>query len=51
MAGVILEETIAEYSTTKVDGNIVPVEVKDGLRVLGAPVGLIDFCQKFMMKA
>jgi hypothetical protein len=51
MAGVALEETIVEYSTTKVDGNIVPVEVKDGLRVLEVPVGSIDYCQKFIMKA
>jgi hypothetical protein len=51
MAGVALEEAIADYSTTKVDGHIVPVEVKDGLRVLGAPIGSIDFCQKFILKA
>jgi hypothetical protein len=49
MAGVALEETIAEYSTTKIDGNIVPVEVTDGLSVLGAPIGSTEFCQNFIM--
>lgn len=51
MAGVALEEAVAEYSTTKVDGRVVPVEVTDGLRVLGAPIGSVEFCQKFILKA
>jgi len=51
LTGQILEKTIAKFSTTKVNGLIVPVEVTDGLRVLGAPVGSLSFCQSFLLKA
>ena len=43
-----LERAIQQYSRDK-KGN--PVEVKDGLRVLGVPVGSDDFCRKFIMEA
>lgn len=43
MTGIALEEAIAEYSTTKVNGN--------SLRVLGAPIGSIEYCQNVIMKA
>ncbi|KAL7506944.1 hypothetical protein ACHAXN_009287 [Cyclotella atomus] len=49
--GQMLEKTIAKFSTTKVEGLTVPVEVTDGLRVLGAPVGSLGFCQSFLLKA
>jgi hypothetical protein len=39
------------FSTTKVNGLSVPVEATDGLRVLGAPVGSLQFCQSFLLKA
>ncbi|KAL7506974.1 hypothetical protein ACHAXN_005043 [Cyclotella atomus] len=52
MAAVALEDAIATYSTTKNEhGIIVPYEVTDGLRVLGAPVGSFAFCNKFIDKA
>jgi hypothetical protein len=47
----LLEATISNFSTTKVSGLSVPVEVTDGLRVLGAPVGSLQFCQSFLLKA
>jgi hypothetical protein len=43
--------TISVFSTTKVNGLPVPVEVTDRLRVLGAPVGSLKFCQTFLLKA
>jgi hypothetical protein len=39
------------FSTTKVNGLSVSVEVTDGLRVLGAPVSSLKFCQAFLLKA
>jgi hypothetical protein len=51
MTGVALEETIVTYSTTKIDGKIVPVEVTDSLRVLGAPIGSIKYYQFFILNA
>ena len=48
MSAIALEDAIATYSTTKDNlGTIVPYEVTDGLRVLGAPVGSTTFCNKF----
>ncbi|KAL7505139.1 hypothetical protein ACHAXN_004892 [Cyclotella atomus] len=52
LLGQQLESTISVFSTTKVNGLSVPVEVTDGLRVLGAPVGYsLKFCQAFLLKA
>ena len=39
LLGQQLATTIGTFSTTKVNGLSVPVEVMDGLRVLGAPIG------------
>eukprot|EP00956_Cyclotella_meneghiniana_P041000 scaffold211404_cov36-Cyclotella_meneghiniana.AAC.3 len=50
--GQDLETAIATYSTTKdSDGNVVKVEVTDGLRVLGAPIGSTSFCRNFLLSA
>ena len=46
-----LANTIGAFSTTKVNGLTVPVEVLDGLLVLGAPIGSLKFCQEFLIKA
>jgi hypothetical protein len=51
MLGHQLATTIGTFSTTKVNGLPVPVEVMDGLRVLGAPIGSLTFCQDFLLKA
>ena len=51
LLGQQLESTISVFSTTKVNGLPIPVEVTDGLRVLGAPVGSLKFCQAFLIKA
>ena len=45
LAGMSLHDAIKHYSTDK-DGN--PVEVTDGLRVLGVPIGSNKFCQDFI---
>jgi hypothetical protein len=42
LLGQQLESTISVFLTTKVNGLSVPVEVTDGLRVLGAPVGSLQ---------
>jgi hypothetical protein len=51
MMGQQLATTTCAFSTTKVNGLSVPVEVVDGLRVLGAPIGSLKFCQEFLLKA
>jgi hypothetical protein len=51
MLGQQLATTIGTFSTTKMNGLTVPVEVMDGLRVLGAPIGSFTFCQNFLLKA
>ena len=51
MKGESLKRTIAKYSTTKIQDITTPVEVLDGMRVLGAPIGSMEFCQAFIMKA
>jgi hypothetical protein len=51
LLGQQLESTISVFSTTKVNGLSVPVEVTDSLRALGAPVGSLKFCQVFLFKA
>ena len=48
--GWSLLRAIAQYSTTIKDGERVPVEVTDGLRVLGAPIGSPSFCRTFIAK-
>jgi hypothetical protein len=48
MIGKQLEQAISTYSVKVVDGCRVPVEVTDGLRVLGAPIGSADFASNFM---
>jgi hypothetical protein len=49
--GIQLTATISKYSTTQANSISVPVEVTDGLRVLGAPIGSRTFCQTFITKA
>jgi hypothetical protein len=49
--GNILKNATRTYWTTKIDGIITPVEIVDGLRVLGAPIGSVKFCQQFLLKA
>jgi hypothetical protein len=49
--GQNLESAISTYSTTKINNIITPVEVTDGLRVLGTPIGCKSFCQDFLKKA
>ena len=51
MLGQRLKTAISNYSTEIIDGTRKPVEVTDGLRVLGAPVGSTSFCQNFLSKA
>jgi hypothetical protein len=52
MLGQQLATTIGTFSTTNVNGlTAVPVEVMDGLRILGAPIGSLTFCQNFLLKA
>ena len=46
-----LFQAISRYSTTKVDGASTPLEVTDGLRVLGVPIGSPQFCKSFLNKA
>ena len=48
MRGTSLKQTIEKYSTKIVNGERVPVEVTDGLRVLGAPIGSPTFCKTFI---
>ena len=50
MRGKMLEGAISTYSTKIVDGTRLPVEVTDGLRVLGAPIGSQHFCHDFLLK-
>jgi hypothetical protein len=50
MKGTLLQQTISKYSTKIVDGKRIPVEVCDGLRVFGAPIGSPDFCRAFISK-
>eukprot|EP00956_Cyclotella_meneghiniana_P037754 scaffold143726_cov74-Cyclotella_meneghiniana.AAC.5 len=51
--GSDLNDAIAAFSRTtdKNIGATVPVEVIDGLRVLGAPIGSQHFCRSFLQKA
>ena len=50
--GKDLDEAIETYSTTKGNtGEIVKVEVTEGLRVLGAPIGSSSFCRDFLQAA
>jgi hypothetical protein len=42
---LLVEQTISKYSVKLVNGNPSPVEVTDGLRVLGAPIGSATFAQ------
>jgi hypothetical protein len=48
MRGKLLEQAISKYSVKLVNGNPTPVEVTDGLHVLGAPIGSTTFAQDFM---
>jgi hypothetical protein len=50
MVGKQLEQAISTYSVKIADGARVPVEVTDGLRVLGAPIGSSEFAFQFMSK-
>jgi hypothetical protein len=50
MRGKLLEQAISKYSVKMIDGIPSPVEVTDGLRVLGAPIGSARFAQEFMHK-
>jgi hypothetical protein len=49
--GQNLASAISTYSVTKINNVITPVEVTDGLPVLGAPIGCKSFCQDFLKKA
>ena len=50
--GETLKRTISQYSTKKNDdGSRSAVEVTDGLRVLGTPIGSINFCSTFLQSA
>jgi hypothetical protein len=48
MIGKQLEQAISTYSVKIADGARVPVEVTDGLRVLGAPIGSSEFAFQFI---
>jgi hypothetical protein len=50
MRGKLLKQAISKYSVKMVDGIPSSVEVTDGLRVLGAPIGSASFAQDFMHK-
>ncbi len=49
--GFSLAAAVAAFSTTPVLGVPVGVEVTDGLRVLGAPIGSQSFCHDFINEA
>lgn len=49
--GLSLQRAVSTFSTTIIDDQRQPVEVIDGLRVLGVPVGSTTFCNAFLMKA
>jgi hypothetical protein len=52
MTALALEWAIATYSTKKNEaGTSCPYEVLDCLRVLGAPIGSVNFCNNFIDKA
>ena len=51
LLGHQLANTISTFSTSKVNDLSIPVEVTDGLRVLGAPIGSIEFCHQFLLEA
>jgi hypothetical protein len=52
MTTLALERAIGTYSTNKNDaGTSIPHEATDGLRVLGAPIGLAEFCNNLIKKA
>jgi len=46
--GKLLQQAIQQYSTDK---NKAPVEVTDGLCILGTPIGSHKFCQTFLQTA
>ena len=48
MIGTSLQQAISTYSIKIKDGIKTPVEVTDGLRVLGSPIGSVSFCQNFL---
>mgnify|MGYP003326218283 CR=1 FL=1 len=49
--GFSLAAAVAAFSTTTRDGAPVPLEVTDGLRILGVPIGSSSFCGEFIMSA
>jgi hypothetical protein len=49
--GASLKQAIATYSREQVGTALRPVEVTDGLRVLGSPIGSTSFCNSFLRKA
>ena len=52
IVGQSMKHAVSKYSRTKdPNGNLIPYEVTDGLRVLGAPIGSSNFCNTFLMKA
>ena len=48
MTGTLLQQAIQQYSTDKDKS---PVEVTDGLRVLGSPIGSHNYCKTFLSDA
>jgi CDP-diacylglycerol pyrophosphatase len=46
--GAVLKERMAPSDAASI---IDICSITDGLRVLGAPIGLTEFCQNFIMKA
>jgi hypothetical protein len=49
--GRSLQQAIALYSRKQTPNGYDPVEVVDGLRVLGSPIGSHSFCQAFLQNA
>ena len=52
VAGMELDRAVTDYSrTNNKEGGFTKVEVVDGLRVLGAPIGSPSFCAEFLASA
>ena len=47
--GKQLQTTIEQFSTKHVNGESQAVEVTDGLRILGTPIGSPTFCHQFLL--
>ena len=49
--GHSLRRAVRKYSLKEEDGKLVEEEVTTGLRVLGAPIGSMRYCNEFLEKA